>query len=237
MTPFDRRQFLGLAAAGFVVAGVEELLAAQPAQAHSAAVYYRLPSHHSSHIAWTVDDGSSSASVKAYVEMAKAHNIRLTFFATPFGRGWVDNKKAIAPLVESGQIQMANHLTHHPNLTHLTSKGIRNELATCESWLKKHFGVSGKPYFRPPYGLYDSKVLTVAADYGYTRCVMWEGSMGDAGHTSTRGVRRNANKWMTGGRIFIAHANNMYAMNQSDYFVDLLKQRHLKTKTLHDIFG
>ena len=233
----DRREFLGLAAAGFVLAGAGELVSAEPAQAHTAAVYYKLPNHHSSHIAWTVDDGASAASVAGYIKMAKDHNIRLTFFATQFGGGWLQNKKALIPMVESGQIQMANHVTHHPNLTHLTSKGIHDELASCEAWLKKHFGVSGKPYFRPPYGIYDTKVLRVAADMGYTRCVMWEGSMGDAGHTSARGVRRNANKWMTGGRIFIAHANNMYAMNQPDYFVNLLKSRHLKTKTLHDVFG
>jgi peptidoglycan-N-acetylglucosamine deacetylase len=60
-------------------------------------------------VALTVDDGVSSPVVGAYVALARATGIRLTFFANGVNQSWAEHQRDMQPLVDSGQIQIANH--------------------------------------------------------------------------------------------------------------------------------
>ena len=56
-------------------------------------------------LALTIDDGVSSPVVGAYVALAKATGIRLTFFANGVNNSWAEHQPEMQPLVDSGQIQ------------------------------------------------------------------------------------------------------------------------------------
>jgi len=64
-------------------------------------------------VALTVDDGVSSPVVGAYVALARATGIRLTFFANGVNQSWAEHQRDMQPLVDSGQIQIANHTWDH----------------------------------------------------------------------------------------------------------------------------
>jgi len=187
-------------------------------------------------VAWTVDDGASETALHNYIEFARNTGTRLTFFVTSNNRPWRNVRNQLLPLVKTGQIQLGNHTKSHADLTKLQGWAIRRELNECAKFIQGEYGVTPAPVFRPPFGYYDDRVRREAALGGYRSCVMWYGSLGDGGNITARQRLYLADKWMTAGRIVIAHANEPTSPG------DLLKIRHiidsrgLRTVTLGDIW-
>ena len=109
-------------------------------------------------VALTVDDGVSSPVVGAYVALAQATGIRLTFFANGVNRSWAKHQREMQPLVDSGQIHIANHTWDHPLLTsgaggklRYPPRVIRAEIARTTRAIERA-GVPRPMMFRPPYG-------------------------------------------------------------------------------------
>jgi len=198
-------------------------------------VIFQLPKGHKNQVAWTIDDGSSSSAIAAYVALAKRNNLHLTFFVTSAFSGWRENANLLRPLVQSGQIQLANHTKTHVDLTKVSDERVKAELLECERFIKKVYGVDPKPYFRPPYGFYNDRVLRIAANLGYTKPVMWFGTLADSGQTRPGRIAKHAKKWMVGGRIVIDHANSSNTVQDFAEIVKLIQHRDLSTVTLREV--
>lgn len=187
-------------------------------------------------MAWTVDDGGSTEVVAAYAKFAKDTGTRLTFFANGIYGSWTENAAALRPMIDSGQVQMANHTFSHADLTKQSDSGIIDQLQRNGAFIKNTFGVEAAPYFRPPYGYIDARVQNVAASIGYTTPVMWYGSLGDAALLSPTEILKQARKWFLPQHIVIGHANNRPVIQAFSRLLDLLYQRGLQTVTLDDVF-
>lgn len=188
-------------------------------------------------IAWTVDDGVSYDTVSRFVDFCERSDIRLTFFVTSMYPSWIKVQPRLQPLIDSGQVQLANHTRSHPDLTSISSSKIQSQLISCEKFIQDHYGVSAKPYFRPPFGRINKAVGDAAADVGYTTPVMWYGSLGDASKISASKLLLMADKWMTEDRILISHANFPAVTQVFRQLETILKKRKLDTVTLKDVFG
>ena len=101
-----------------------------------------LPENVGNVVAITVDDGIDSSVVDAYLDFAKDSGVRLTFFVTGIYPSWTDNRDKMMPLVESGQVQLANHTWTHPDLTTLSEGAIIDELTQCENLLRNTYGLT-----------------------------------------------------------------------------------------------
>lgn len=187
--------------------------------------------------ALTVDDGISTEVVRAYTQFAAETGMRLTFFVTAQYSSWTDNIPLLRPLVESGQIQLANHTWSHPSLTSIGDSSIRSELGRTHEFLISNYGIEATPYFRPPYGNHDSRVDSIAASIGYSSPVMWYGSLSDAGQITPDQIRDFANKWIGDQRIVIGHANFPAVIECMDYIAQLILERKLQPVTLNDVFA
>ena len=197
---------------------------------------WRLPAH-SGAIAWTVDDGKSYETVSKYIDFIEQSGIRLTFFVTTKYSSWLKVQPRLQPLVDSGQVQLGNHTMNHPNLTKLSAAQVQSELAGCQKFIQDHFGVESRPYFRPPYGYLNETVIKAAADIGYTKPVLWLGSLGDSTPISAPALLKLANTWMTEDRLLIGHANQPTVTHLYGQLLGILQKRHLKTVTIKDVFG
>ena len=118
-------------------------------------------------LALTVDDGTNSDVVAAYTKFCTDTRLRLTFFVNGANRSWTDNAPALRPLVESGQVLLANHTWSHPDITTLSRTALREEITRNDTFLRNTYGVTGLPFFRPPYGRHNPTTDQVAADLGY----------------------------------------------------------------------
>lgn len=189
------------------------------------------------YIAWTVDDGADPEVVRAYAEFAHRTGTRLTFFINCQYPAFQQHRDLLLPLVKSGQLQIANHTYSHAALTSLTDEQIVQELTRNDEEIMRLFGVSSKPYFRPPYGYYDARVLAAAASCGFTRPVLWYGSLADSSNISSAEVYAYAEKYALAQHIVIGHLNYRGVVSELDRIRALLDRRGLKTVTIRDYYG
>ncbi|WP_239665138.1 polysaccharide deacetylase family protein [Rothia mucilaginosa] len=189
------------------------------------------------YIAWTVDDGADPEVVRAYAEFAHRTGTRLTFFINGQYPAFKQHRDLLLPLVKSGQLQIANHTYSHAALTSLTDEQIVQELTRNDEEIMRLFGVSSKPYFRPPYGYYDARVLAAAASCGFTRPVLWFGSLADSSNISSAEVYAFAEKYALAQHILIGHLNYRGVVSELDRIRALLDRRGLKTVTIRDYYG
>lgn len=189
------------------------------------------------YIAWTVDDGADPEVVRAYAEFSRRTGTRLTFFINCQYPAFKQHRDLLLPLVKSGQLQIANHTYSHAALTSLTDEQIVRELTRNDEEIVRLFGVSSKPYFRPPYGYYDERVLAAAASCGFTRPVLWYGSLADSSNISSAEVYAYAEKYALAQHIVIGHLNYRGVVSELDHIRALLDQRGLTTVTIRDYYG
>jgi peptidoglycan/xylan/chitin deacetylase (PgdA/CDA1 family) len=188
-------------------------------------------------VALTVDDGASSETIKGYCDFIERTGFRMTFFITSQYDGWTDNVKQMRKLVDAGNLQVANHTTTHKWLTRESDSTVASQLSGCEKFIKNNFGITGHPYFRPPFGAVDARVARIAANEGYSTPVLWYGSFGDAGKTTPLAVKDMANRWMLPQSIVIGHANFPPVVQAMDYIEWLLHARNLQPVTLDDVYS
>ena len=196
----------------------------------------RLPESEIRRIAWTVDDGASTAGVRDYLNFVERYDLRMTFFINSVYPAWKKNREQIQELVDAGKIQLANHTHSHPSMTRLSNAGIKLELKKCGSFIEDNFGVIAKPYYRPPYGRIDSRVINVANDMGYTSPVMWSGSLGDTAIQRKRSILQLGNKWIQDRTILLDHFNDRTPKYVFKALAKYLQNRELMTVTLDDVY-
>lgn len=216
-----------------------------PPPAPSAPALDRVPAPHEaftalpgegSLLAWTVDDGSDSAVVRAYAEFAATTGTRLTLFVTGSYASWADNVDVLAPLVGTGQVQLANHTWSHPDLQTLSDQGIRDELQRTHDRIGELYGVDARPFYRPPYGFHDARVRAAAASIGYTAPALWYGSLADSGLIPAEEIVRLAHEWFLPQHIVIGHLNHAPVTTVFPQLAQVIADRGLTTVTLHDVF-
>ena len=196
----------------------------------------RLPESEIRRIAWTVDDGASTAGVRDYLNFVERYELRMTFFINSVYPAWKKNREQIQELVDAGKIQLANHTHSHPSMTRLSNAGIKQELKKCGSFIEDNFGVIAKPYYRPPYGRIDSRVINVANDMGYTSPIMWSGSLGDTAIQRKRSILELGNKWIQDRTILLDHFNDRTPKYVFKALAKYLQNRELMTVTLDDVY-
>ena len=196
-----------------------------------------LPDGVGNQLAWTVDDGSSPEVVQAYANFARDTGTRLTFFVNGmYADSWAPAAATLAPMIASGQVQIANHTFWHPSLLNCGDAEIQDELMQNHEFIQNTFGVDARPYFRPPYGERDAGTDAAAAAVGYTAPVMWYGSLGDSGLITPEVMMQEADKWLQPGHIVLGHANAPTVTGLYQWLLDLLAARGIVTVTLNDVF-
>ena len=187
-------------------------------------------------LALTVDDGVNSDVVRMYTQFAKDTGVRLTYFVNGVYPSWTDHIDLLRPMVDDGQIQLANHTWLHPNLTKLPLAQVAEELRHDHDFLWKTYGVDARPYFRPPYGAHNEHVDKVAGDLGYTVNTLWSGDLKDHVVIPASEIVKMAQTWFNPQAIVIGHLNHLPVTEVYGQLVDVIRSRKLRTVTLDDVF-
>ena len=195
-----------------------------------------LPKSDYPQMAWTVDDGCSKDSLESYIKIAIEHDLRFTFFVYSAMSPWKSQAKLLRPLVESGQIQLANHSHTHRNLATLSSAEIKRDLMNCQNFIEKYYGVDARPYYRAPYGAFNKKVIEAAEDIGYTAPVSWSHSLVDMPTQKPRRLRHHAREGFIDRKIVLSHANSLVVPKNFDALLKVINDRGLSLVTLNDVF-
>jgi peptidoglycan/xylan/chitin deacetylase (PgdA/CDA1 family) len=189
-------------------------------------------------IAITIDDGYCEECVAGYVDFAERTGVPLTLSPNGSFHGiWDRYAGRLSPLIAAGQVQIGNHTWSHPDLVTRSDTAIRAEIERNEAWIEKTFGVTSRPYFRPPFGRHNSRTDGVAAGLGYTKILMWNATLGDATEETPAELMALASKWIRPGAIVLGHANHPTVIHLFDQIQAIIAQRGLQPVTLDTMFG
>jgi peptidoglycan/xylan/chitin deacetylase (PgdA/CDA1 family) len=188
-------------------------------------------------LALTVDDGTSTDVVAAFVAFAKDSGVRLTFFPNGCYRSWTDHAAALRPLVDSGQVAFGNHTWSHADLTTLGDQDVAREISRNQQFLRTTFGVRDTPFLRPPYGARNERVDRIAADLGHPTIAMWNGTLEDSRVLTAEELLAAARQWFTAGRIVVGHANHPTVTTVYSELLAIIAERGLRTVTLADVWA
>jgi peptidoglycan/xylan/chitin deacetylase (PgdA/CDA1 family)/peptidoglycan hydrolase-like protein with peptidoglycan-binding domain len=166
-------------------------------------------------VALTFDDGDDGANTQSILAILADNNIKATFFVT--GKAAEDHPSLIKAIVNAG-MEIGNHSYSHPEFTTISYSSMQSQLSTTENILVNLTGRSTKPYFRPPYGSYNSSVLQAVGDAGYTKTIYWTIDTIDWDGRSASAIYSKVLDNATPGAIVLMHtgtgSNTKYALQQ-----------------------
>lgn len=129
---------------------------------------YRVPTKEKV-VALTYDDGPHPVYTRQILDILDKYHVKATFFM--IGNKMDRYPDIVKDVLKRGHV-IANHTYTHPsNIESDTSAQVVRELEQCEQVVER---MSGKRayFFRPPRGLIDSTVFSIAKDEGY-QTILW----------------------------------------------------------------
>jgi peptidoglycan-N-acetylglucosamine deacetylase len=170
-------------------------------------------------MALTFDDGSDGENLQKIIDILDENEIHATFFLT--GQAAKAHSKQIKNLLANGNT-IGNHSYSHPQFTKLSVSKMEKELMQAEKTIVKITGQSTKPYFRPPYGDYNSSVLKTVDKAGYTKSITWTIDTLDWKGLSANTITKKVLKQASPGAIVLLHAGGG-AVNTPAALPDIIK--------------
>jgi peptidoglycan/xylan/chitin deacetylase (PgdA/CDA1 family) len=189
-------------------------------------------------VALTFDDGLCAPCVARIIRTLTRTGAHATIF--PNGRysaSWDPQASAIRRLIARGQLTVGNHTFLHIDARLESPAAFRTDLARDESWIEGKFGVTARPFFRPPYGAYDSNTLATAGRLGFTKVIMWSGTVADSNLRSIPYILGAIRHWAKPGAIILMHGNYPPTSLALPKILAILRDLHLRPVTLAELIG
>lgn len=189
-------------------------------------------------VALTFDDGFCAACVTTLVRQLERTGAHATLFPNgTYGRSWSSHRDAIRAMVARGQVTVGSHTFSHVNAPAVGADAFAADLDRNERWIEETFGLTGRPYLRPPYGAYDAGTLAAAGRLGYTKVVTWSGTVADSNLRSKAYILNAIRYWARPGAIILLHANYPPTAEALPQIVEILRRKRLRTATLQELIG
>jgi peptidoglycan/xylan/chitin deacetylase (PgdA/CDA1 family) len=227
----------GGAAGGHVAAASVKLGAIPAARPGTAHVIQQGPTR-GGMVALTFDDGFCAACVARIVGTLQRTGAHATFFPNgTYAASWDPQAKAIRALVARGQLIVGNHTFHHVDAPAVGAPAFAADLRLNEQWIERTFGLTGRPFFRPPYGAFNAGTVAAAGQEGYTKVIMWSGTLADSNVRSKPYILNAIRHWARPGAIILMHGNYAPTSELLPQILALLKQKHLRPVTIQELIG
>ncbi|MCL4458343.1 MAG: polysaccharide deacetylase family protein [Chloroflexi bacterium] len=157
----------------------------------------------SPYVALTFDLGGAPGSTAVVLEILRQNSIKSTFFTTG---EWAEANPALLKQIVADGHELGNHSYSHPNFTKLSEAQMLSEIKRTAEVIRRLTGISPKPYFRPPFGAYDQRLLRLLSREGY-QCIYWTLDSTDwRNDSTTQSVIQRVVNNVKGGTIVINHA-------------------------------
>ena len=153
-------------------------------------------------LALTFDDGNDYGNLYDIIYNLNSLGVKATFFVN----GWTD-PELMKFIVDSGH-QLSNHTySHNDYSTALSPEDLAYDIDLMEDYTLQTTGVSSKPYFRAPAGIWDDSVLETVGSLGYRYTIGWTQDTRDWEGMSDVEVAASVTDYLDAGSIYLLHAN------------------------------
>ncbi|MBQ2952108.1 MAG: polysaccharide deacetylase family protein [Clostridia bacterium] len=163
-------------------------------------------------ISVTFDASWGGDKTLAILDLLDEYNVKATFFLVGI---WVDKYPELVQEIAARGHEIGNHSASHAHFTQISESQMRQEMDSCSDKIEALTGTR-PTLFRPPYGDYDNKVVTVTRNEGY-ECVQWSIDSQDWKNRGVDDLVRRATANVQPGDIVLFH-------NDSEFIVEALPQ-------------
>jgi len=209
-----------LAPVVFLAAGIFAMSGPLPASAATAAVPANLGGRNwtaiptsAKVVALTFDAGANADGVPGILGTLARYRVPATFFLTGnFVRDFPAQSRSIA----AAGYRIGDHSISHPYFTKLTDAQIRDQVLSAQNQIRSVTGADPAPWFRFPYGDYNSHAISVVNGTGFVPVgwtvdtLGWEGT---SGGITTQTVLNRVLGSLRPGEIVLMHCGS----NPSDH--------------------
>lgn len=185
-------------------------------------------------VALTFDAGGVAGSSQRVIDALRERGLRVTFFLS--GQ-WVDQYPQLALQIAQDGHELANHSYTHPDFVHLPDARIARELERTDEVVAALAGRHTRPFFRPPFGSRNARVLRAAADAGF-RSVFWTLDSADWREGIAPAVVRDRVLRLAGpGDIVVMHVASEATAAVLPQILDTLAERAWRVGTVSEVLG
>jgi peptidoglycan/xylan/chitin deacetylase (PgdA/CDA1 family) len=160
-------------------------------------------------VALTFDAGGAEGQPISLLSTLEKANVPSTWF---FTAEWAQAHQSVIDRVVADRIVIGNHTIDHPDLANpaRSNNYVCAQLGLTNQIIVDRSGIATRPYFRPPYGSYNTQVVNAAAGIGYYT-VMWSIDTLDWKDTTTATNILNTVKSQLGpGKIILMHVGSLH---------------------------
>lgn len=185
-------------------------------------------------VALTFDAGGVAGPAARVLAVLRERDVRATFFLS--GQ-WIESYPQLAAQIGADGHELANHTYAHPDLRGLSNDRIAWELQFTDALIESATGRSPVPYFRPPFGARDARVVRVAGALGY-RSIMWALDSADWRTDATRaGVASRVLRLARAGDVVVMHVASTATAAALGEILDGLAARGLQVVTVTEVLN
>lgn len=184
-------------------------------------------------VALTIDDGFCATCVARIIHTLARTGMPATIFPNgTYGASWDPVAPTIRRLLAAGQLTIGNHTFLHHDPVAEAPDAFAADLSNNERWIEHTFGVSARPFFRPPYGAYNSSTVAIAGQQGYTKVILWSGTVADSTPHTIPYILQAIKYWAHPGSIILMHGNYPATSIALPQIYSILRQRGLRPVTM-----
>ena len=170
-------------------------------------------------IAITFDAAWGADKTEEIIKICQEKNIEATFFLVGF---WVEKYPDLVKKIDEANIfDIGTHSNTHPNMGGLSEEQMRNELTTSVKLIEDITQKKVK-YFRPPYGDYSDRLITVCEDLGL-QAIQWSVDSLDWKGLSAGEMLQRITSTVQNGSIILCHNNSDHIVEALPVMIDTLR--------------
>ena len=176
------------------------------------------------------DAAWGGAQTPAILDILDEYDVKTTFFLVGI---WVERYPELVQEIAARGHEIGNHSTTHPQMTKLGDAKIREELKVTSDRIEQLTGVR-PTLFRPPYGDYNDKVVTVSRAEGY-ECVQWNVDSLDWKNRGVSDLVKKATRNNKPGDIVLFHNDSQYIVQALPSILKAYKDAGFKVVPVSEI--
>lgn len=192
-------------------------------------------------VALTLDAGGSSEPTPRMLDALAVAKVTLTFFLTGT---WMEQNPDLTRRIVADGHEIANHSYTHSDFTTLSDEEIAAELMRTEATLARIVGpeVSIRPFFRPPFGAYDDRVLQVIIANGYLPIYWTFDSLDSVGEPKTAEfltarITTHLPRNEMSGAIILAHCGSAATAEALPTVLATFAAQGIEVRKLSEVLG
>jgi len=188
-------------------------------------------------VALTFDDGPHPDFTPAILDALEMYQVKATFFM--IGERMQKYPQIVERVVADGHA-IGNHTYDHPHdLESLASPEVIRELDDCEQIIEQMTG-RRTHLFRPPRGLLNGTILTIAKEEGY-QTILWTVSADHHDAPTPEAMAKRVLEHVRPGAIILAHdgtfASRIRDVRATPLIISELQRRGYRFVTVPELLG